>query len=79
MSTKKLPPGVRRHIRRQLASHKWDTIADTLGDPCKGCPAEEETNEKPLVETPCAQCPLWAVRADLVALLLLRRLEDGGL
>lgn len=78
MSTKKLPPGVRKHIKRQLTSHKWAAIADAIDDPCKGCPAEGETNQKPLIDTPCAQCPFWALRADLFAVLLLRRLEDGG-
>lgn len=76
---KRLPPGVRKHIREQLRSHKWEQVEQIVGDPCEGCPAQGLTGDKPLTDTPCSQCPLWAVRADLAALFLLRRLEVGGL
>lgn len=73
---------VQDHIRSKLTDpafrQDWDKLLRTIGDPCKGCPADLHRADNPNEQPPCYECPFWALRLDLARLELLRRLEGGG-
>lgn len=70
------------HIRHKLTDPRyardWDHLFRQMGDPCRGCPADQSRPDAPLEPPPCYECPFWALRLDLARLELLRRLEGGG-